>query len=370
VGSLDRVVAPRGENGTATSMCRIVRLVSFCVLLFPLCRRAEAARITEYTIPTPNGSPREIALGVDGRLWFTEYDAGKVGRITTAGEFWETHLATGARPVGIASLGRFALAIVSEGFGEVAVLSVLGGLDWPLLPILSKPVLAVGGPDGRIWVTPAEPGAPIFAYHWLSNSPANESFANPRPSGVLAGIALGADGRIWFTDLVNNTVGACNPEGGACVDWLVPTAGSEPSRIAAGHDGALWFTERAANKIGRVTTAGVFTEFPVPTAGSQPLGITAGSDGNMWFTEMEGNKIGRITPEGTITEFPIPTPASGPGCITRGPDGNIWFGERHAGKIGKLQVFIPGDVDGSGQVDVQDVFYLINFLFSAGPAPR
>jgi hypothetical protein len=29
----------------------------------------------------------------------------------------------------------------------------------------------------------------------------------------------------------------------------------------------------------------------------------------------------------------------------------------------------PGDVNGDGQVNVADVFYLINYLFAGGPAP-
>jgi hypothetical protein len=29
-----------------------------------------------------------------------------------------------------------------------------------------------------------------------------------------------------------------------------------------------------------------------------------------------------------------------------------------------------GDADGSGAVDVSDVFYLINYLFAGGPAPK
>jgi streptogramin lyase len=50
----------------------------------------------------------------------------------------------------------------------------------------------------------------------------------------------------------------------------------------------------------------VVTEFPVPTAGSGPEAITTGPDGNLWFTEAAGNRIGRITPAGVITEFPLP----------------------------------------------------------------
>jgi virginiamycin B lyase len=57
-------------------------------------------------------------------------------------------------------------------------------------------------------------------------------------------------------------------------------------------------------------------EFKVPTANSQPRDITNGSDGNRWFTEgtdLTGApaKIGRVTPAGVITEF---APGAADGC--------------------------------------------------------
>ena len=65
------------------------------------------------------------------------------------------------------------------------------------------------------------------------------------------------------------------------------TAGAQPTSIVAGPDGNLWFTEfNGGNRIGRITTAGVITEFSTGiTAGALPYGITAGPDGNLWFTE-------------------------------------------------------------------------------------
>jgi streptogramin lyase len=64
-------------------------------------------------------------------------------------------------------------------------------------------------------------------------------------------------------------------------------------------------------------------QFRVPTDNSQPRSITNGSDGNRWFTlgtENVPSKIGRITDAGVITEF-------GPACaicivtdIIQGPD--------------------------------------------------
>jgi streptogramin lyase len=55
-----------------------------------------------------------------------------------------------------------------------------------------------------------------------------------------------------------------------------------------------WFTE-SDGKIGRITTAGLITEFPTPTINSFPICFVAGPDGALWFTESSGDKIGRIT---------------------------------------------------------------------------
>jgi virginiamycin B lyase len=93
----------------------------------------------------------------------------------------------------------------------------------------------------------------------------------------------------------------------------------------AGSDGNLWFTESTANDIGRVTTAGVFKDFPILLTVAL-LGIASGPDGNVWFAENSGTSIGQIltgaTAAGTIAEFPV---ALGSSVIATGPDGNLWF---------------------------------------------
>jgi virginiamycin B lyase len=90
--------------------------------------------------------------------------------------------------------------------------------------------------------------------------------------------------------------------------------------ITTGPDGALWFAEEAASQIGRITIAGVITEFPIPTpcCNTSPIGITTGPDGALWFTEYTNGSIGRITTAGVITVFPD---GGGPFGITTGPDG-------------------------------------------------
>jgi virginiamycin B lyase len=111
-------------------------------------------------------------------------------------------------------------------------------------------------------------------------------------------------------------------------EFPIPTANSNAFSITLGPDGNLWFTEVGGNKIGRITPAGVITEFSNGlTAGTVPGGITAGPDGALWFTEIAGDKIGRMTTAGVVTDqIPIAT-GSATHEITTGPDGALWFAE-------------------------------------------
>jgi virginiamycin B lyase len=159
-------------------------------------------------------------------------------------------------------------------------------------------------------------------------------FPIPTVDSKPQGITTGPDGALWFTEENSGNIGRITTAG-VITEFPTPAAG-EPEYITTGPDGALWFTEFTGNQIGRITTAGVFTEFPVPTPGSYPSGITTGPDGALWFTESQTNKIGRITTAGVVTEFPTPTVNSNPQDITAGPDGALWFTEFQTNKIGRI----------------------------------
>jgi hypothetical protein len=104
--------------------------------------------------------------------------------------------------------------------------------------------------------------------------------------------------------------------------------------IAAGPDGNLWFAMGYVSKVGKITTAGVITEYPIASGGTAEF-ISSGPDGNVWFTEASFDKIGKITPAGVITEYSMP-PGSFPEGITTGPDGNVWLTEHFGNKIVKV----------------------------------
>ena len=122
-----------------------------------------------------------------------------------------------------------------------------------------------------------------------------------------------------------------------------------PGAISPGPDGALWFTI-GAGSVSRITTAGVVTEFAVPENASTIVDLTPGPDGKLWFTEQEDGvtagqqpAVGEITtsgvttlnalPQGTTLNPNLGVPAN-PSVITAGPDGALWFGENAA--IGRI----------------------------------
>ena len=152
-------------------------------------------------------------------------------------------------------------------------------------------------------------------------------FVVPTPNSQPAGITLGLDGALWFTEENGHKIGRITTDG-AITEYQIPTIPSAPGEITAGPDGNLWFTEFGANppKVGRLTTAGTFTEWELPL-GAAPDGITAGPDGAIWFTHNGGAKIGRITTDGTQLDRVSPPGRLRPGDITPGPDGRLWFTE-------------------------------------------
>jgi streptogramin lyase len=203
--------------------------------------------LTEFALPHPGSSPRILALGADGNLWFSEHTGNRMGRITPAG-------------------------VITE-------------------------------------------------------------FDIPTPDSHPRAIALGADGAIWFGEFDGGKIGRISTDG-RISEFVIPTPNSGPRALAAGTDGSIWFSEYRASKIGRITPAGVITEYPLPRANAGPGDITAGADGALWFVELsggmdglvtDGNRVGRITTAGVITEFAMPTASPSAVNLAVGPDRNVWY---------------------------------------------
>ena len=278
--------------------------------------------------PAPGSDPvpavaGDIIAGAHGDLWFTGSTAQQiqvaVNPIVTPGIPSSMPLHAGGPPQTITE------TVDTPVIGHIDAAGVLR--VYPAPPANQDPFGLAIGADGNLWFT--QEGQSAIGRMSLDGT--YVSFAVPDNVSANS-ITRGPDGNLWFTTDGPN-VGVITPAGAVRL-FPLPNARANLNDITLGADGNLWFTDATTNAIGRITPGGAVTEFPVPTANGLPFGITSGPDGNLWFTEQFGNAIGRITPAGVVTEYAIPNSSSNPLSITPGADGNLWFTENGRNEIG------------------------------------
>jgi virginiamycin B lyase len=278
-------------------------------------------------IVTPGTLLKEIAIGPDGAKWVTEPSTDHIYKCYS---------------------------------GSCAVYT---------LPQASQPTGITVGPDGQVWFT--EFGGNKIGRIKLDNT--IEEFPLQTPNSQPNAITTGPDGNIYFTEFNGNKLGIAYNNAALIEERSLPTAGAFPEGLAADSRFVV-FTETGVNAIGMYDpqTGTFFLDVPIPTPNTAPQQIVLGGDDAFWFTEYVGNKIGRfqIGTQPPITEYPIPAASSHPYGMAVGRDGAIWFAETATQKLARLQLSVAGDSNGDGHVDVADVFYVINFLFAGGPAPK
>ncbi len=112
-----------------------------------------------------------MTMGPDGAIWFTEMWANKIGRITLDGKLTEYPLPTpAASPRGICAGPDGALWFTEAFSMKLGRITVDGAISELPIPVLPDEI--------------ASPGL----------------FIPPHPSGWPHGVAVGADGNVYFTD--------------------------------------------------------------------------------------------------------------------------------------------------------------------------
>jgi hypothetical protein len=103
--------------------------------------------ITEFSIPTPSSGPRDITVGADGNLWFTEELGNRIGRITTGGIVTEFPIPTpGSRPIGITTGPDGNIWFTEATANKIGRLSLSSApaIDLRILPVVGS-TAGVGG---------------------------------------------------------------------------------------------------------------------------------------------------------------------------------------------------------------------------------
>jgi virginiamycin B lyase len=291
-------VKGRGLSGSAA------RLRS--ALEAALSREAEAASllgdapgvptVSELPIPFSVFGAFDMALGPDGRsVWVSGPDASRIVLYPS--------LAPGTTPIAFR------------------------------LPPGSSPHGIVFGPDGALYIALTGTNIGGNAIARLLRDGSVSLWPLPSGAGAPWGIAVGPEGKIWFTEIGSGKVGRLDPGTGTIAEFPLPTPDSQPQGIVLGGDGALWGTEAAGNRIFRISVDGRATEFPIPTPDSVPVAIAPGRGGVLWASELSGGALLRISRTGKMREFPLPKGAR-PYGVAAAPDGNVWFADRGRNRVG------------------------------------
>ncbi len=254
----------------------------------PACRSDCATAMTSLD---PDTSPFGISGGPLGSVWYS-MPSGQIGRIDQAGR---VHL------------------------DQIPTLDSVPG--W---------VTAI---DGAVWFS--ERGSQKVG----RLDPAGRIREYQLPGDGIQGIVRAANGDLYIAEQFSGDIARLDPASGHVTTYAVPDGG-DPLGMAIGADGAVWFIERAAARVGRMTLDGHFSTWDL-TPGAFPNRLVLGADGAIWFTELFGGKIGRITSGGHLTEYPID---GGPVGITAGKDGQLYTAMFFSAEVAR--VGLDGSVTG------------------------
>jgi streptogramin lyase len=363
-----------------------------CLAAALLAAGASAATITEFSQGLPAGaSPDALVDGGDGNVWFV--DTSGIGRITPDGQITEfpVTLAPGGDlhqvVPGASGIEWFDIVGSEHAIGEVTsagqVTTFASGTHG--LNVGAVPTEMTSGPGGTVWFTDASSttpaigriaadgtitefpytGHPNFTFEsitegvgdniWFTDRGDHPDVGEVTPAGVITtydltpgrmpdGLTSGPDGQMWFTDEAFPTAIGHVPAGGPATESSTGLqTNAAPDQIVAGADGNLWFDDQysSAPALGRITTAGVVTEFPLSGV---PFGIVTGIDGNVWATQHQPEAIDRITAAGAVTAFTDGLPGTADlteSDIITGPDGNLWFVDKGTKAIARAAVQLP-----------------------------
>ncbi len=215
----------------------------------------------------------------------------------------------------------------------------------PGLPTGNGNVISVGlwdlclGPDGNIWATGDTAGT-------IEKFTANGTFQTypVRTNSGPAGISVGSDHDLWFAEHLVGKIGRITTAG-VVTEYDVPKAKGElsrPSWTTLGPDGRTWFVDTRLGTAGSINSSGKIRIYPLPT-NSGPMEIVTGPDRNLWISDAGLNAILVLSPTGKlVAEHRLRTAQAGLFGITVGPDKNIWFTEMTAHMIGRMTT--KGDV--------------------------
>ncbi len=250
---------------------------------------ALAPRIASVALPQPTSFPYTMIAGPDGTMWFSEFNAGQVGHVTTA------------------------LHLIKE------------------YPGFHHPQTIAIGSDRALWIANDDGDSSIVRLATTGALTVHALPVNTYPAGISAG----PGGLLWFGSVNDNYIGTISTAGTLGTTHPLAAGNNYPSFSVEAPDGNEYFTLPGSGKLALVTPAGAISTHTVPGT-SSPENVIVGPDRNVWFTDSKQGAFFRyVTSTHAFTKFPVAAADAPAGPLCIGPDGKIWFSAGIAG-IGRI----------------------------------
>ncbi len=334
-------------------------LVAWTVLLVAgSAAPASASVMTRFPVPTKHAKALAITPGTHGDLWFSEYGADRIGRITTKGRITEYRFPTLKRParvvtarngsIWVAGTNRFARVTLTtrrtQSGRRVATAKIVE-FHKPTQGFQGQVTSLAASPDGSVWY------AGFGCYGQISPSGKVAEHVDRASLGGRS-IAVTPQGTVWLSSGTGAI--ARLGSGGAVVQSLrlpadpAPVAGvardARVGPLVAAPDGSVWSRigygaaqNADTSRVVRMAPSGAMS---VPAVDASELSVIAGPGGRVWYaTGSDPWSLNPAGPAGEATTAFAPFRAPGP-LLSIAPDagGDFWFTQGSVNAIGRVRL--------------------------------
>jgi len=211
-------------------------------------------------------APNELALDTHGDVWFTEFNADRLGRLDPRTGHMQHYLLS-SKP-SVQTLYPYGVTVDRQG---------------------------------NIWFT--ESGSNQLGRLEPATG-AIQVFAVPDPHALTMEIASDEQGSLWMTSFTPGLLFHFEPHTGTFTTYTVSLRGNERGTLyglLVPTSGDVWVTILAEDMIAHLDVrTGRFLYYRIPAPGSLPLGLAMDANQNLWFTGMD--KIGMLHPARPISQ--------------------------------------------------------------------
>jgi virginiamycin B lyase len=299
----------------------------------PTTAARQEPRLQEYDVPA-GSRPHDVAVGDDGRVWYTAQGSGELGRLDPlTGEVEEVPLGDGSRPHGVI-IGPDGAAWVTDSGLNAIVRVDPASLEVRVFPLPADRAdanlnTAVFDAAGTLWFT-GQSGV----YGRLSPPDGRaEVFDAPRGPGPY-GITATPGGDVYYASLAGSHVGRIDTTSGEATLLEPPTGGQGTRRVWTDSRGRIWCSQWNAGQVAVYDPAtDAWQEWSLPGDSPQAYAVFVDDRDDVWLSDFGANALVRFDP--ATQEFISLSLPSDPGDVRQihGRPGEVWGAESAADRL-------------------------------------